>query len=230
MQCTWGRQERDRGKVELRHAKSITKGCLTCFGSSNSRRCPAARRPLLPPASQEDVVSPADTMSPVLWLLMSQNPPFVWSFTSRCTHTFLTEGSSRLCALPVSPAEIISLSNSRIKGDRSLWPCSNQRQGAAVPCSSASASPFRWGLIYNPNCGNDDEESIGDYEALSHIVRRWSAVMQREDWEGARPENTGRTHTELTPNHAHQQGRVPMQAHAHKMPCKNTQCKWYSRT
>lgn len=40
-------------------------------------------------------MSPVDTMSPVLWLLMSQNPPFVWSFTSRCTHTFLTEGEQQ---------------------------------------------------------------------------------------------------------------------------------------
>ena len=40
--------------------------------------------------------------------------------------------------------------------------------------------PFSWGFIHNTNCGNNDEESIGDY-ALSHTVWRmeWSNAERR---------------------------------------------------
>lgn len=53
--------------------------------------------------------------------------------------------------------------------------------------------PFRWVPVHNANCGNDDEESISDYEVLSHIVRRWRRVTPRWWWWG---ETTGRTHTD----------------------------------
>lgn len=78
-----------------------------------------------------------------------------------------------------------SLSKFPLKCDQFLWPCSNQRQGAAVPWSSASAFHRpRWSFMYNLNCGNDDERSIGDYEALSHIAREmeWSNAERRLGW------------------------------------------------
>lgn len=68
----------------------------------------------------------------------------VWSLSSRHSlymHVCGLRRSSRLCALLAAPVEIIvSLSKSPIKGDRFLWPCWNQRQGAMVPWSSPSAS------------------------------------------------------------------------------------------
>lgn len=60
---------------------------------------------------------------------------------------------------------LVSLCKSPIKADWFVWPCSNQRQRASVSVTLSLGLPFKWGLIYNPGCGNGNEESIGDYEA-----------------------------------------------------------------
>lgn len=92
------------------------------------------------------------------------------------------------------------------------------KAGCDGPVQLRLSLPFWWGFIYNPNCGNDDEESIGDYEALSHMVRRRSGVkieggMERDlkIWAGhtqkepcTQTTNT-KSCTQARPTHTHTQ-------------------------
>lgn len=54
----------------------------------------------------------------------------------------------------------------------------------AAPVQLRLSLLCRRGLVrrYDANCGNDDEQSISDYGALSHVVRRGREVMLRRWW------------------------------------------------
>ena len=77
--------------------------------------------------------------------------------------------------------------------------------GSMVPCCSPSASHSDEASVHNANHGNDDEESISDYEVLSHMVRRWRRVMQgRRGWSEMGKYRTD-THTDMHGGNLHLQ-------------------------
>lgn len=86
--------------------------------------------------------------------------------------------SSRTCA-PANSACGNCCFSEQVSHQRGLIPLTlfKSKPGGlhAAPCADEAS------LIHDANCGNDDEESISDYGALSH-VKRWMVVMQRRWW------------------------------------------------